>query len=777
MEIRRVAVIGAGVMGAKIAAHLANADVETLLLDIVPHDAENRNVLADKAIDDMLKSVPATFVHPNKKKLVISGNLEDDFDSLKYVDWIIEAIVENLEIKQSLYKRIEAVCKSNVIVSSNTSTIPLEQLAGGSSEGFRKNLLITHFFNPPRYMRLLELVAGADTDSNVLSVIEQFCDKRLGKGIVYCNDTPGFIANRIGIFWMQSSLVAALDHGVTVEEADAVLSAPSIGIPKTGIFGLFDLVGVDLHPKVDVSMAALLEQGDAYHTWRRDWQMLNKMIEAGYVGRKGKGGFYRIERSNGTKIKQAMDLQTGEYAPVKKAELDSLSIAKVHGLTGLVAHADRGGRYAWTVLSHMMVYAASLLGDAADDIVAIDRAMTLGYNWGLGPFQLIDALGVEHFVAKLEEEGRTIPQFLKNAAKVGGCYRVHQGQSQCLGVDGKFHNIPRADGVLLLEDIRCNLKPLLTNDSASLWNIGDGVTCFEIHTHMDTLDLQVMDLLEQSIELVSREYKALVIYNEGTHFSTGANLKFMLDLAENGDWNRIETVISAGQTAYLALKRSPFPVVAAPAGMALGGGCELMLHADAILAHVETYAGLVEVGVGLIPAWGGCTALLERFSNNTSLPKGPMPIINGAFETIGMAKVSSSAHDARDMGLLRPEDGITFNRDRLLADAKQKALDLVSNYRVPAETNLFLPGETAQVQLRLAVRGFQSRGLATNHDVVICDALAGILSGGETRDISDPLSEVDIHYLERQAFMELIKSEATQARMRHMLSTGKPLRN
>lgn len=774
--IKKVAVIGSGVMGAQIAAHFANAGVPTLLLDMVPKDAGDRNILASGAIAKMLKGSPKAFVHNAAAKRVTPGNLEDDFDKLKDVDWIVEAIIEDPDIKSNLYKKIDSVRKDTAIVSSNTSTIPLSRLVEGLSYSFRQKFLVAHFFNPPRYMRLLELVVGPDTKPEVLSTIEQFADHRLGKGVVHCYDRPGFVANRIGIFWMQSGYAAALASDITIEEADAVMSRP-VGIPKTGLFGLFDLIGIDLHPKIDASMASLLPAKDDYHSQRCDLSLINQLINEGYTGRKGKGGFYRLNRSGGGKVMEAKNLKTGDYAPVQKVDLESLKAVKTEGLSGLLNHPDRGGQFAWRVLSNTLAYAASLVPEVADDIVAIDRAMTFGYAWKAGPFALIDQIGVVDFVSKMKAEGRPVSNFLTLAAKVGSFYRTVDGNRQYLDVTGEYQNIPREAGVLLLEDIKLKSDPIISNQSASLWDIGDGVTCFEVHTKVNALNMDVMDLINQSINLILKNHKAMVIYNEASNFSVGADINAFVALIEQKSWSEAKSMLAKGQSTFLALKRSAFPVVAAPFGMALGGGCEIVLYANAIQAHVESYLGLVEVGVGLIPGWGGCTAMLERYSVNKISPKGPIPIINAAFETISMAKVSGSAFDAKDIGFLRPDDGITFNRDRLLADAKARALELAENYEIPEVAEITLPGPTGRSILSTTVRDFKARGLATDYDVVVCDALADVLSGGQAGDVTTPLSEEDLLALELKHFVGLMQNQGTLDRIQHMLKTGKPLRN
>jgi 3-hydroxyacyl-CoA dehydrogenase len=417
------------------------------------------------------------------------------------------------------------------------------------------------------------------------------------------------------------------------------------------------------------------------------------------------------------------------------------------------------------------------VGEVADDIVAIDRAMTFGYAWNAGPFALIDQIGVADFVTKMTLEGRAVSDFLNLAAKVGSFYRTHKGNQQYLDVKGDYQNISREDGVLLLEDIKRKSDPIISNQSASLWNIGDGVTCFEVHTKVNALDMNVMDLINHAIDVVSKDYKAMVIYNEASNFSVGADINAFVELIKQKNWQEAENMVAKGQSTFLAMKRSPFPVVAATSGMALGGGCETVLYANAIQAHVESYLGLVEAGVGLIPGWGGCTAMLERYASNKKLPNGPMPIVTAAFETISTAKVSSSSFDAKDTGFLRPDDGITFNRDRLLADAKTRALALSENYEAPEIAEITLPGPTGQTILAAAVRDFKARGLATEYDVVVCDALADVLSGGQNADVMAPLSEEDLLALELKNFVGLMKNQGTLDRIQHMLKTGKPLRN
>ena len=766
--IRRIAVIGAGVMGAAIAAHVANAGVPVLLLDIPPPGGGNRNALAESAVARMLKTDPAPFMHPAAAKLVETGNIDDDLARIADCDWIIEAVVERLDVKQALYRRIDAVRRPGAAVSSNTSTIPLARLVDGMAEGFARDFLITHFFNPPRYMRLLELVTGPRTDAAVASRVARFADVSLGKSVVACHDSPGFIANRIGTYWLQLGLTCAMDLGLSVEEADAVMSKP-VGIPKTGVFGLLDLVGLDLMPHITASLAGALPPADAFHAANRDVPLIRKLIAEGCTGRKGRGGFYRLDRASG-RGKEALDLATGEYRAAHKAEPPEIAAAG-RDLRALLTAPGRIGEYAWRVLGGTLAYAAGLLPEAADDITAIDAAMRLGYNWKQGPFELIDRLGADWLLGRLARDGVDAPPLLRMGKPF---YRVETGRRQALGTDGAYRDVARAEGVLLLEDIRAAQKPLLKNGSASLWDIGDGVACFEATSKMGTFDPAIFALLEQAIPLVGEKHRALVIYNEGGNFSAGANLGLALFAANIAAWGEIEKLVDGGQKAFKALKYAPFPVVAAPYGLALGGGCEIVLNSDAVQAHAETYIGLVECGVGLVPGWGGCGEMLDRW--RAALPKGPMPAVAKVFEQVSTATVSKSAADAKALMYLRPTDGVTMNRDRLLADAKARALAMADGYTPPKPPEFVLPGPSVRVGMAMAAEGFRRRGIATAHDITVADGLAEVLSGGET-DVVDTVSEARLLELERAVFMRLVRSDATLARIEHVLETGKPLRN
>jgi 3-hydroxyacyl-CoA dehydrogenase len=793
MTIKKVAVIGSGVMGSGIAAQVANAGVPVVLLDIVPKDAKDRSMLAKGAIEKMLKADPAPFMSRRNAKLITPGNMEDDLKLLGDCDWIIEVVLEDLKIKHATYEKIDKNRKKGSIVSSNTSTIPLHNLTEGLGEDFAKDFLVTHFFNPPRYMRLLELVTGPKTRKDAAETVRAFCDINLGKGVVVCNDTPGFIANRLGVFWLQAGINEAINLGLTVEEADAVMSKP-VGIPKTGVFGLIDLVGIDLMPHLSGSMLSTLPKDDQYRKIYKDYGFIPGMIKAGYTGRKGKGGFYRLNPDPAKKKeKQALEIDPGKFeeSHYRKAETVKPAAAEAGkaGLRAVVETPDDGGRYAWKVLSQTLAYAASLVPEIAGDIAAVDEAMRLGYNWKKGPFQMMDDLGPAWFAEKLAKEKIEVPALLK---KVGGgtFYKVDGGRLHYFGVDGKYHPVARPEGVLLLSDIKLSAKPVMKNASASVWDIGDGVLCFEHTSKMNTFDEQIFEMLTKVIQTIGDgkgQYTSLVIYNEGSAFSAGANLGLALYMINIAMWPQVEEFIAGGQQVFQKLKFAPFPVVSAPSGLALGGGCEILLHSDHVQAHAETYTGLVEVGVGLIPGWGGCKEMVLRYQARQrakhnkmwfSPANDPMTGTRQAFETIGVATVAKSAAEAKEIGYFRDGDGITMNRDRLLHDAKQKAVALAKNYAPPERLKeIRLPGPSGVAALDMAVADLKSSGKATPYDVVVSHHLAAVLAGGEKGDWTKPISEDELLKIERTEFMKLLRNDGTLARIEHMLDTGKPLRN
>jgi 3-hydroxyacyl-CoA dehydrogenase len=773
MAIARCAVIGAGVMGGGIAAQIANAGVPVLLLDIVPPNANNRNVIAETAIEKMLKTEPAPFMSPRAARLVTPGNIEDDLPKLAQCDWILEAVLEKIEIKHAIYEKIAQVKKPGAIVSSNTSTIPLKHLTEGLPEEFTRDFLITHFFNPPRYMRLLEIIAGPKTRPETVAAIDEFCDVTLGKHVIHAKDTPGFIANRIGSMWIQAALQAAFDLGLSVEEADAIMGRP-FGMPRTGVFGLLDLVGLDLVPQVAASMQRALPKDDLYLAIAKDRPLLAKMIADGYTGRKGKGGFYRLQRgADGSRVKEGIDLSTGQYRP----SLDpTLASATQHDPAAILKAQDRGGQYARRVLAYTLAYAAALAPEIADSIDDVDQAMKLGYNWHQGPFELIDKLGAVNVAALITGEKLAVPPLLQKPLPF---YRLDAGLIRQRGADGEWTKLARRPGVLLLSDVKRAGAPVAKNGSASLWDIGDGVLCLEFHSKANALDADSLGMIRIAQEKITKSAGkniALVIHNEADNFSVGANVGLALFAANIALWPFIEEGEASGQKILKEMKYAPFPVVSAPSGMALGGGCEILLHSSAVQAHAESYIGLVEVGVGLVPGWGGCAEMTYRAYTNKHGPRGPIAPLAGIFETIGLAKVSKSAEEARDLLYLRRNDGITMNRDRLLADAKARALSLVKDYQPPKPEPLHLPGPTGAAAIGLSLDDLHRQGKASDHDLLVAGKLAEVLSGGDT-DITAETSEDQLLALERKAFQSLIRTPKTLARIEHTLETGKPLRN
>ena len=771
--IARVGVIGAGTMGAGIAAQVANAGVEVVLLDIVPAGAGDRRALATGAIARLLKQQPAPFMHRDNARRIRAGNLEDDLGLLADCDWICEAVLEDPKVKRDLYGRLETVRRDGSIVTSNTSTIPLASLVDGLPERLRRDFAITHFFNPPRYMRLMELVGGPDTRADALASLRAFCDERLGKQVIDARDTPGFIANRIGIYWSYVAMSEALRLGLTVEEADSIVGRP-MGVPKTGIFGLADLTGIDLAPHVNASMLRLLPPDDPFV---RDFdaagplpKLIDTMIAKGRTGRKTGAGFYR--RAGGRR--EALDLATGDYRATAKARLDSAA-AGAKDLRALVTHPDRGGRYAWSVLSRTLAYAARLAPEIARGVADVDAAMRTGYAWKWGPFELVDRLGAAWLAERLAVDGLEVPPLL---AAAGGrsFYRTEGRQAQVLGFDGAYEALEPPAGAWSLADAKRGAKPVLRNGSASIWDIGDGVACLEFHTKMNALDQDSIAMLMQGAGLAKQGWKALVIGGDADNFSVGANIGIALFAANAALWPLIEQTAQALQNAVLGLRDAPFPVVAAVHGLTLGGGCEIALHCDAVQAAAETYIGLPEAGVGLIPGGGGTKELLARCWTRDKRPGGPMPPISQAFETIALAKVATSAQEARDLLFLRPGDGISMNRARLLADAKRRALELAAAYTKREPVTLNLPGATARAALDLVVEGLVVQGKATPHDRRVAAELAVILSGGDT-DMLDEVGEKQLLALERQAFMNLVRTGPTLDRIEHMLDTGRPLRN
>ena len=777
--IRRVAVIGSGVMGAGIAAHCANAGCDVVLLDIVPKDSEDPDVLAKGAIRKMLKSDPQMLMHPDLAERITPGNLEDGLHLLADRDWVIEVVLERLDIKRDVYAKLAEHMSPMAILSSNTSTLPRSQLVAGMPASLSERFLITHFFNPPRYLPLLEVVSAEEVSQTTLERFTDFADANLGKRVTLCNDTPGFIGNRLGIYFVQRAIAATLDHGFTVEQADAMLGRP-IGLPKTGVFALMDLVGIDLVPQVVESMVRHLPESDALHDIAgRGEEVILEMIEDGYTGRKGEGGFYRLNTEGGQRVKEARSLEDGSYATAnRRAAFPSARIGK-QGIARLLEADDEGSRFVAEVLLDTFVYAANLVPEVSDDIRAIDGAMQVGYNWKKGPFQMMDDLGLSNLISMLEDTGREVPGLIRLAAEKGGFHGTLEGEPTRLTPEGAHVLVPRPADTFTVADLkRRQGRAIKRNGSASLWDAGDGVLLVEYHSKLNAMDPMSMEMLLTAVDMAENEgWKGILIGNDASHFCAGANLGLALFAANLGAWKEVDQFIALGQTAYQALKYTEVPVVAAAAGMCVGGGCEVLLHVDAVQAHAESYIGLVEVGVGIIPGWGGCKEMLARLPAFGLVDGGPMGGPMKAFENIGTAQVAKSAAQARDLGYLRPSDRITMNRDRLLADAKARVLELAEDYSPPEPHTYNLPGASGRHALEMALNDLATAGKATPHDVVVVAALAKVLTGGDAADLTVETSEDEILRLEREAIATLAKDEATLARMEHMLAKGKPLRN
>ncbi len=760
-------------MGSGIASHLANAGIPVVLLDIVGNDPDNRNAIAEGAVQRMLDSSPPAFMDNANSALITPGNIDDNMDLAGDADWIVEAIVERLDIKQNLYRNIDKVRKPSAVVSSNTSTIPLKMLVNGMPESFVQDFCITHFFNPVRYMRLLEVVAGPDTRNEVIDAVSGFSEARLGKGIVPCNDTPGFLGNRVGVYALQIGVNEAAKMGITVEQADAVMGRP-MGIPKTGVFGLYDLIGLDLMVDVAASLHTALPDSDAFQQVADGIDLIPALIAKGYSGNKGKGGFYRTIIVDNETEKQAVDLVSGEYRKAERLALDLESAS----LRELVEREDDYGKYAWQVLSKILSYAASLVPEVTDDPLSIDEAMKLGYSWLKGPFEMIDELGPAWFRNRLEADGISIPKALIDIGDKT-FYRVHENQYQRWTNSQAFRKVERAEGVSRLSDLTKTRNPIASNRAASLWDIDDGVACVEFHSKANALDPDSMELLAEALGIVKKSYKALLIHNDAPHFSVGFNIDFALAAAKQKAWSRLDSALKAFQATCKDCKYADFPVISAPSGMAVGGGYEVLVQSDALVAHANTNVGLVETLVGLIPSGGGCKEMLRRWTEQAEQDKDDAARLRGAlkvFEIIGMAKTASSPILARSLKMFQDNDRYCMNRDRLLSEGKVRALALADEYQPPVEITYTALGEPGFAAMQEVLQGLDAKGITRPHDLVVATKLAWILSGGD-RSAGEIMSEEDVLKLEREAFIALCDTSATVDRIEYMLTQGKALRN
>lgn len=770
--IRRVAVLGAGTMGSRIAAHFANIGIPSFLLDLP--GAADRNRPALQGLQNAFKQRPGGFFTDERAALVQAGNFEDDLENLAECDWIIEAIVEDLDAKRTLWQKVDAARNSTAILSTNTSGIPLSKISEGFSPQFRRHFLGTHFFNPPRYLHLMELIPGPETDPGILADVEQFADRRLGKGVVRTKDTPNFIANRIGAFLGGTIGKTMVEDDFTIEEVDA-LTGSLIGVPNSASFRLLDIVGLDVWAFVGKNLYELVP-GDP---WRERFLLLDfekNMFERKWLGDKTGQGFYK--RVGKDREILALDWKTLEYHPLQKPRFASVEAARNVEDLGervrtLLRSDDRAGRFLWKVLSDYFLYCAEMIPEISDRIVEVDRAMRWGYGHKLGPFELWDAIGFLEIISRLEMERRIIPPNVKDALGRGiiALYR----QPEPLGrptseyfdfCSNSYRQIEPRPGILSLRDRKRTHGVIFENPGASLIDLGDGVLCVEFHSKMNTIGEDNIAMVHAGLEETNRNFDAMIIANEGELFSAGANLMLVLLAAQEGEWDELNLAVQRFQQMNMALKYAAKPVVAAPFSRALGGACELVLHCTRAQASAEMYIGLVEVGVGVIPGGGGCKELLARL-------KDPLRI----FELIGYAKVSTSAEDAQKLGLLNRADSISINPERLIFDAKSLALSLVPNYSpgVP-RCDIKVGGESAYAMMKLGAWTARQGHFISEYDMVIAEKLALVLSGGRLSG-EQMVSEQYLLDLEREAFLSLCGNPKTLERMQYMLKTGKPLRN
>jgi len=769
-EIKNAAVIGAGTMGLGIAGQLANAGIDVLLLDL-PSDGDNRNAVCERAIERLLDESAPGLLHKDNLRRITIGNIEDDFDKLANIDWIAEAVVERLDIKKALYQRIDEVRKPGSIVSSNTSTIPISLLVEDMPEGFRSEFVITHYFNPVRYMRLLELVRGESTRQEVIDCLDKFNDERMGKGNVICNDTPGFLGNRVGVFAIQTALHTAFRMGLRPEQADAVFGRP-MGIPKTGVFGLYDLIGIDLMSDVAKSLENILPAEDAFHDVAAEIPLMKRMIDEGMIGNKGtKGGFYRDK--NDTE-RETLDAGTFTYRDFDNDKPQAAIEAEAAGdFTKLLESKDQFGEYAWKILSDTLCYAADLVPDVNESLIAIDDAMKLGYNWIQGPFEMIDAIGVDSFIARLESEDRTIPPFVRTAAGKT-FYRVENSVLQHLVADGSYETLQRAPGVTRFSEKRRTVKAGISNALASYYSLPSDLGLIEFHSKANTLNGESMQLIAEAVDHASANCRALLIHNDAQHFSCGVNLEDVLNFIVRDDFDGIDQFLNHFQQTVLSLRNAPIPVVAAGSGLALGGGFEVVLHTDKAIFHANSVTGLVESLVGVVPGGGGVKEMVYRWSEHFGdTNKGAWQ----AFMNVGYGKTARSPLEAAELCLYREGiDEYLMNRDRLLDYASAAALSLADGYSPSARGPIAAAGRNACEEMVAWLEKAQEKGHLTPHDVTTGSQIAMIVTGGDVAAGAE-ISEQDLFDLERKAFVTLAATPETRARIEHMLNHGSPLRN
>jgi 3-hydroxyacyl-CoA dehydrogenase len=804
-RIEKAAVLGAGTMGSRIAAHLANAGLPCILLDIVPPNLSSgagsaeRDKIVRAGLEAAKKSKPAAFFTPALENKIAIGNFEDDLARCAEADWIIEVVAENLEIKRKLLSRVAQFRKPSAIVTTNTSGLPVHLIAEGMTEKFQQHWAGTHFFNPPRYLKLVELIPGPKTSPEVIETLREFCDRRLGKGVVIAKDTPNFIANRIGTYSMLNALRLMSTLGMTIEEVDAC-TGPAVGWPKSATFRTADIVGLDVlvHVVKNIYETAVNDESrEAYKVPA----LVEEMVRRGWLGEKAGQGFYKRVKGDGEREILTLDVNTMEYRPRQKAKFASLEAGKMiedtrERLRALVApllesqKGDKAQQFIWAALSEMCLYAARRVPEISDNVADVDRAMRWGFGWELGPFELIDVIGVKAFAGQVQKEGRALPPALEKVLASGrkGFYESDKGTGTVFDIaTGGAKKVEEPKGVLILKSLKEAGREVERNSGASLIDLGDGVVCCEFHAKMNAIGADLISMLHKGLKRLETDFDAMVIANQAVNFSVGANLMLVLVAAQEQEWDDLHLAVKQFQNVNLAIKYAPKPVVAAPQGMALGGGCEVTLHAAKIQAAAEAYMGLVEAGVGLIPGGGGSKEMLIR-ANEHAAGSDDLDLFHALkpiFETIAMAKVGTSAEECRELGFLRREDGVSMNRDRLVADAKGAALALARGGYKPLAANWQEGAQTTQIKVlgeqflaaaKLAIHLLQRGGYASEYDAHVARKLANILAGGP---LTSPqmVSEQYVLDLEREAFVSLCGEKKTQERIAHTLKTGKPLRN
>ncbi len=798
-EIRKAAVLGAGVMGATIAAHLANVGIPTYLLDIVPRELtpeeekkgltlespEVRNRLSSSGKQDLLKNKQKPLYRDSNLDLITPGNFEDDMKKLKEVDWVIEVIVENMDIKKKVFKQVEENWTKGTIVSSNTSGLSINEMVSENSPEFRKHFLGTHFFNPPRWMKLLEIIPCEDTSEEVLSYMHRFCEKTLGKGVVFAKDTPNFIANRIGTYAMVYTIKLMQQENMSIEEVDTI-TGPPMGHPKSASFRTLDMVGLDTFCHVAKTVYDKSDDPAEKEVFELP-ELLQKMVDNKMLGDKTRQGFYKkVKGKDGSQI-YTLDYEKMEYRPQEKKRFDILGKTKQESLTKgykmLVESDDPAGKFAWNLTSKFLIYSANMIPEISDDIVNVDRAMRWGFNWKLGPFEAWDAIGVKESVERMKSDGETIPANVEEMLSKGFESFYKEDENGALSyydfASKNYKPVPISPEIISLAALKKQGRLVKGNDDGSLIDLGDGVLCLEQHSPQQALSNDFMELIFEAVEEVDKNFVGLVVGNQEKYFCVGANVVLMLMAAQSGEWDQINEMARRYQDSLMNMKYSNFPVVAAPFQMTLGGGMEVAAHCDRIHAAADTFMGQVEIGMGLIPGAGGNKELLIRMTEGLreDVKVDRLPYVQKAFEAIAMGTTSTSARHAQELGFMRPTDKVTINQDYLLHDAKNTVLAMVKEgYEQPKQKPIKVLGEYGLATFKVGVQNMLWGGYITEYEQKVANKIAFVLCGGDIKPDS-LVSEQYLLDIEREAFLSLLGEEKTQERISHFLSTGKPLRN